>query len=176
MNEYVENETSSEDEDSDGSKNDSDKEDVSDSEDVISETILDDSSYQLAKDMCDDSSGEYGGKSNRRIELKDISDDKLFAPVSRVAWVLIKKHYNRTNALHICSIFLDPRNNYKYFKDISGYTGEMKNEVETAIVEVSKIFTSTSQSIIAIPDGFEYSDDEDMASKNIFAFSTICQL
>jgi hypothetical protein len=94
MNKNIKNNMSSEDEDSDRSKNNSDKEDVSDSEDVIAETILDDNSYQLEKDMCDDLSGEYGGKSNRRIELKDISDDKLFASVSRVAWVLIRKHYN----------------------------------------------------------------------------------
>jgi hAT family C-terminal dimerisation region len=166
MNENVENDTSSEDEDSDRSKNNSNKEDVSDSEAVISETILDDSSSQLVRDMCDDLSGEYVGKCNRRIELKDISDDKLFASVLRVAWVLFRKHYNRTNALHICSIVLDPRYNYKYFKDISGNTGEMKNEVETAIVEVSKMFTNTSQSIIAIPDRFEYSDDDDPETVN----------
>jgi hypothetical protein len=45
MNENVENNPSSEDEDSDRSKNNSDEEDVSDSEDVIAETILDDSSF-----------------------------------------------------------------------------------------------------------------------------------
>jgi hAT family C-terminal dimerisation region len=42
----------------------------------------------------------------------------------------------------------------------------MKNEVETAIVEVSKMFTNTSQLIIAIPDGFEYSDDDDPETVN----------
>jgi hypothetical protein len=94
MNENVENETSSEDEDSDQSKNNSHKEDVSDSEEVFAEMILYDSSDELPRDMCNDLSGENSGKSNRRIEWKDISDDELFASVSRVAWVLIRKHYN----------------------------------------------------------------------------------
>jgi hypothetical protein len=85
MDENDENETSSEDEDSDYSKNNSDEEDVSDSEDVIAETIIHDSSYQLTRDMCDDLSGEHIRKSNRRIELKNISDDKFFAAVSWVA-------------------------------------------------------------------------------------------
>jgi hAT family C-terminal dimerisation region len=68
MNENIENNPSSGDEDSDHSKNNSDEEDVSDSEDVIAKTILDDNSYQLARDMCDDFSGEYGVKSNRSLK------------------------------------------------------------------------------------------------------------
>jgi hAT family C-terminal dimerisation region len=42
----------------------------------------------------------------------------------------------------------------------------MKNDVKTAIVEVSKIFTNTSQLIFAILDVFEYSDDEDSETVN----------
>jgi hypothetical protein len=94
MNESVNSNTSSKDEDSDQSKNDSDQEDVSDSEAVISETIPHDNSYQLAKDMCDDLSGKQIGNSNRSLKLEDISNDKWFASVLRVAWVLIRTHYN----------------------------------------------------------------------------------
>jgi hypothetical protein len=61
------------------------KEDVSDSKDVITKKVADKNSYHLLKEMFDDLSGEHVGKSNRRLKLEDISDNELFASVLHVA-------------------------------------------------------------------------------------------
>jgi hypothetical protein len=87
-------------------------------------------------------------------DFKDLSPMKKLGFAARLAWFLLRKHYNRTNDVAMCSLALHPHFNKKYFYENERMTDLYDKYVEPALRKNLENYTPL------LSDSGDDSDDE----------------
>jgi hypothetical protein len=87
--------------------------------------------YDVIKDM-EKQGKNVKNKAEARKKYDELTQDQKLGIVSRVAWSLLRKHYNQTNEIAVCGTILDPRITFCFF-NCADFSAEDKVEIKSAL-------------------------------------------